>query len=123
VLAYARDVSFVAAFEQPFLSDSLTAGLSGMLNRRVQASLSANGSIGAVGFAEGDTGYATYTGSAGMSLGLTRQLALTASYTYYYYDFGSDVALPLGLVRQQDRQVAQVSLSMSFPLFYRPRRV
>jgi hypothetical protein len=123
VLAYARNVSFVAAFEQPFLSDSLTAGLSGMLHRRVQASLSANGSIGAVGFAEGDTGYATYTGNAGMSIGLTRQLALSASYTYYYYDFGSDVALPLGLVRQQDRQVAQVSLSMSFPLFYRPRRV
>ena len=61
--------------------------------------------------------YKTYAATAGLAFALSRAWQLDASYGYYYYDLGSQAALPPIAAPQADRQSIRVGLSYWLPLW------
>jgi hypothetical protein len=116
-LAYNRSASFLQTFLQPVFSDALTAGVGGRLSRRVQVQSSigaTDGTVGLVGSAANQ--FRTYFASAGVRVDASRTVSVGANYAYYRFRFGGGVQLPPGLSSQNDRQSAQVYVSLWAPL-------
>jgi hypothetical protein len=120
-VAYNRNVGFIDAFDEPFDYDAATGGIGGMLNRRVQFSASARASYGRLGFAGGRR-YDTFSGTAGVSIPLTRFMSAGASYVFHTYTFGEDVVLPPDMSRSLHRHGVRGTVNLSAPLFTRARR-
>lgn len=115
-VAYYRGVQYVEGFTQPLLSDSVTAGVGGLLSRRVSASVITEYSNGAVGYTIAGNGYDTYSGVAGLQVAISRSLAAFAQYIFQHYEFGSGVVLPPGFASLLDRHGPRVGLNVSVPL-------
>lgn len=121
-VAYQRNVSFLESLVDPYFSDALSVGLTGMLASRLAFDANASAATGTVGFADtGNDGLITYSTNVGLSYGLTRTLALDGRYSYYHYDFESGVDLPTGLARRVGRQAVGVFLNLWLPLLGNPR--
>jgi hypothetical protein len=103
-------------------SDSLSAGLGGMINRRLQFQSGVGTSLGKVGFGTGDNAFSNFYASAGLRYGLSHNLGLTLDYGYFWYDYGHDVTLPEGVPTQIGRQSIRAGLSYWTPLFQKSRR-
>jgi len=121
-LTYNRDVRFIDTFRAPVLSDALSAGLGGLISRRLQCSSSVGMQRGGVGLGEGDNNFISYFGAASLTAGLTRYLAAGIDYTYYRYTFEGGVALPPGYPSQRDRQSVRGYVRLWGPLMSRARR-
>jgi hypothetical protein len=115
-LSYNRGVQYVPGFASPFFSDSVTAGLSGFVDRRSSLHLNASYSNGQAGIGTTGQGFKTYSGVAGYQFALNRFIALTADYNYYHYIFDSSVVLPVGLNRGLNRQSIRGGLTLWLPL-------
>jgi hypothetical protein len=123
-LQYSRGLGFNAFFEEPVLSDTLTAAFGGQISRRLQFSSSASASKGNVGFGrdENTNNLLRYAANAGLTCGLTRMVGVSLTYLYSQYDVGAGVVFPLGIDRVGDRHAVRASLSLWAPLFARARR-
>jgi hypothetical protein len=122
-LAYNRGATFLETFLQPVFSDAVTAGLGGRLSRRVQVQSSMgaiDGTVGLVGSAANR--FRTYFASSGLRVDASRIVSVGFNYAYYRYRFASGVQLPPGVGTQNDRQSAQVYVSLWAPLMSRGRR-
>lgn len=109
---YRRGVTFLDGTSQPFLSNTATFGIGGLLTRRLDLSLSAGAVLGDIGFEAGaGTAYDTYTGSARMRYGLTNTFACYAEYLYSYSKYGST-----GPVADLNRRGFRVGLTVYAPL-------
>lgn len=112
---YNRSLQFVEALTVPFLSDSLSAGLTGQVTRRLNLGMTAGYSTGQVGvLAEGGQ-YGTYTGSGQVMFALSRHYALYSEYLYYHYSF-SEQDLLGALPPLLDRHTARFGLRLWYPL-------
>ena len=111
---YMRDVGFMAGFLQPVLSDSVAAGVGGLLHPRLHWSSGVAYSRGTVGFDSDDT-FRTYTGTTRLEVGIARPFGVYGQYTYYYYNVppGSGSAQ---IVPQFARQAASVGLMVWLPI-------
>jgi opacity protein-like surface antigen len=114
-VGYERSVEYHEGFTDPFLSDAVSASITGLLSRSLRFDGVANYSFGIVGF-NSDNGFYAVSASAGLEYGLTRRLALYARYLYYQYQFDQPAALDPRLAQALNRQGARVGLSASFPL-------
>jgi len=121
-VGYHRDVSYVDVVRSPLLSDSLTAGVGGLITRKAELSAGVGVSRGNAGFANGNNNYQTYFGSVSLRVGLTRDLAMSVQYARYKYSFDPGVALIPGVPARSDRQMLRVSIDFWEPIFYRARR-
>jgi hypothetical protein len=121
-IAYGRNVRFIETFEEPFLYDSASAAVGGLLTRRLQFVSSVRAASGALGLTQNDNRYTTYAGTASLTVGVTRHVGIGLSYFYYRYSFGSGASLPRGIVREADRQGVRAYVTAWAPLLYRPRR-
>lgn len=119
---YRRSVGFVELFQRPVTSDAVTAGLGGLIARRVQFRMSAGASENRVGFTGSSNGYRNYYGTAALSVALARPVALGVGYAWYRSQFRSGLTLPTGLFRRADRQSVYVFVSLWEPLFQRAGR-
>jgi opacity protein-like surface antigen len=113
--SYSRDVAFHEGFNEPLLSDGVSAGLSGLLSRRLQFSSSAGYSFGIVGF-NSDNDFYALSADAGVQYALSRIFALYARYVYYTYEFDSPATLDPRFARALDRQGVRIGLQASLPL-------
>ena len=121
-VAYHRNVAFLESLVDPYFSDALSAGLTGVLAPRLTFDAYASASTGTIGFADtGNDGLITYSTNVGLSFGLTRLLALDGRYSYYHYAFESDVDLPTGLASRVGRQSVGIFLNLWLPLLGNPR--
>ena len=121
-LTYNRGLSFVERFREPFFTDTVTLGLNGLVARRLQFQSSAGAVSGDVGLSSNANSFRSYFGSAGLTLGVTRSLALGTDYTYYRYGFAQADGLPTGIARRLGRHSARVYLSVWVPILQRGRR-
>ena len=122
---YDRSFEFVSTLLQPILYDALTAGVGGLVNRRVRVQTSAQASIGSIGIGDStavDNDFDMYQGNATLSFALSRFLDLGATYSIYRYRFGADAVLPPNVERNVDRQSVSVYLSVWAPVYSRTRR-
>jgi hypothetical protein len=75
---------FLDGTAQPFIANSLSAGLSGLLTRRLDVSVTAGAILGDIGLEGATATYDTYSGSSRIRFGLTRSTALYAEYLANY---------------------------------------
>jgi opacity protein-like surface antigen len=121
-LGYHREVRALEFFQDTVFSDSVTAGVGGLLSRRLQLHASGRAVLGSVGLNRQGKQFDTYSGSAGLSYALVRQVSLSLSYSYFQYRFDDAVALPGGIARHIERQSVRASINVWTPIFNRTRR-
>lgn len=119
--AYGRDVHFDAAWGDVVMSDGITAGLNGLLSRRVSLGVQARASVGTIGFARTDDYDATYA-DAYLGYTVQRHISVSVSYAYYRHRFDAGATLPSDFVNQFDRHSVRASVSLWAPLIQRARR-
>jgi hypothetical protein len=110
---------------QPVFYDAASAGVGGLVNRRVRVQTSARASLGkmVVGRQKvDDNDYDTYQGIATVAIALTRYLDLGVDYTIYRYRFGSGAVLPIGVPQDVERQSISAHIDVWAPLYSRARR-
>lgn len=115
---YNRGVQFVELFPDPFFVDSATASVSGFLSRRIQftgRAVYANGQMQLN--TNGSNGYRSHGVTTDVIYAFSAIWALSANYSYFKYDFGSRVALPPGLLPNQQRQSVRLGLRVWVPVF------
>jgi len=115
-IGYRRSVDFHEGFNDPFLSDAVTATYGGLLSRRLGFSSQADYAFGSVGLGGDNNGYDSASASAGLQYALSRTLAVYARYVYYRYHFDSGVVLDPRFVPSLSRQGVRVGLTASFPI-------
>lgn len=120
--AYGRHVMFVETWQEPVLSDAITAAVGGLLTRRLQFMLAANAARGR-GFSINSGAFESYYGTAALSFAVARFMNLDFAYSYYQHHFAEGSLLPPGALRMMDRQSVRAGVSLWAPLFHRARRV
>jgi hypothetical protein len=110
---YSRDTEFRIGFRAPLLTDSITAGVGGLLSLRTKWSTAGGYTRGAIGFA--GSGFNVYSASTRLDVALNRTLGLYGQYSYYRYEIppgSSDI----NLLSKLSRQIATVGLSVWVPI-------
>jgi hypothetical protein len=116
-VGYRRGVSIDDTFQQPVLSDSISASLGGLLSTRLNFHSAIGTSRGSIGANLSGNRFNAYYGTMGLTVGLMRQMGLGVNYMYAHHRLGNSVQAPTGLVRTLDRQVVVVQLSLMLPLW------
>ena len=119
-LGYARSVSYVETFRAPVLTDSLSGGIGGLINRATQFHASTGVSRGNVGYTVNNT-FDTYFASAGARFAISRKTGLSVYYGYYRYSFENGIVLPPGVSSFTNRQSVGFSFDTWLPLIQRNR--
>jgi hypothetical protein len=109
-------VQYLPGFGGSFFADTAQVRYSGLLNRRIEASLAGAYSAGHVGFQQDGASYSTATAGADMRVAMSRTLSLFAQYAYSRYGFDAGVQVPFGLPPQLDRHSVRFGLSGWLPL-------
>ena len=114
VLRYTRDTGFEAGFREPVLQDTVSAGVSNQLSRRVTWSAQVAYRYGGIGF-DGSRSYNSYNAGGGVHMALTRRISMFTDYSVYRYDVpaGSTVFTSL---QKFSRQSVTAGLSVWAPL-------
>jgi hypothetical protein len=115
-MAYSRGAGLVDGFSQPFFTDAIATSLGGVIERRLELTVSGSLSKGQMGLTADAAQNDTYQGSARLRLALSRLVSLSGEYFYYHYRFGDGAALPLGVPPALDRQGARFGLNLWLPV-------
>jgi hypothetical protein len=102
-----------------FAADTAGAAVSGLVNSRIETSLSATYANGRSGGADTSGRYETYTGSLQFRYAISRCCATAVHYDYYFYNFQDVVDLPSGFAPRFDRQAIRIGFTVWLPLFGR----
>ena len=113
--AYNRGLIFREGFDEPFLTDALSASIGGFVTRRLDTSAAARWSLASLD-RPGQNQHNSFAATAQARYALSQFVALFARYVYYQYDFDEDVPLDPELPRSLDRQGFRVGVTASLPL-------
>lgn len=117
-ITYRRSISAYAGLVDPYLVDSVSGRLAGLLSKKTAMTVSGGYSSSRVAV-ELDNGFSTAFARARLSYALNRYLPVFGEYVYYHYRFerpvGPSVNLPLFMTRHGLR----AGLSYSVPLIGR----
>jgi hypothetical protein len=114
-VGYFRGFVFKEGYDEPHFTDSVNAGIGGLVTRRLSASARATWALSKLQ-RTGQTGQNSFAGVAQTTYALNGFLALFANYVYYTYDTEEDLPLDPKFPRALDRQGVRVGLTASFPL-------
>ena len=99
-----------------FATDSAHVALSGLINSRIEASLSAIYSNGRSGGANTTGTYENYAGSLQLRYAFSRCCATAIYYDYYVYNFQDVADLPSNFLSDFDRHAIRVGFTFWLPL-------
>jgi opacity protein-like surface antigen len=114
-LAYQRSVAFHEGFVEPFLAQSVSATLQGLLSRRLRFDALTSYTKGAVSVGTTND-FDSYTASAGLEYGLTRYLAAYTDYLYYQYTIPPELALDPRFPPNLSRNGVRFGIRTSLPV-------
>ena len=114
---YGRTLQYLNVTRVPTWDDSVNVGLNARVNQRVSASVS-GAYIRGRQVTGGDDGYDSYSGVAGLQVALTTNMAVSASYIYYRYNYPDGYDLPAGVPSRFDRQRVQFGMTFWLPLVH-----
>ena len=120
-VSYDRNLSFVEAFHEPLFYDAVSAGVTGLITRRLEFRASAGASFGELGLAQSNNYDSVYAGSS-LTQALSRYVALGFDYDVQWYRFGSDQVLPPGLSQNMNWQSVRGYVRVWAPLVQSGRR-
>jgi hypothetical protein len=116
--SYSRSASVLQGVSlTSFATDAATVSVSGLINSRMEASISANYSNGRSGGADTTGRFETYRGSLQLLYALSRCCATTVNYDYYVYGFQNVADLPSSFPSDFDRQAIRVGFTVWLPLY------
>jgi hypothetical protein len=115
--SFRRGAGLVAGFGQPIFADSAVVSVGGSIGSRLTLSTSAGHTLGELTATKDQNGTNNYTGSAQLQFALTRLMALSGEYNYYWYRFDRPVGLPDGIRQRLGRQSVRIGLTLWLPLF------
>jgi hypothetical protein len=113
--AYRRSLNLREDFEQPLLTDAVTATVGGLVSRRLTMTIAA-GWVNAAGTDTGRTAYQALTASTQAQYALSRFFAVFARYFYYDYEIRDLTALQPGLPPSAQRNGVRVGVTTTVPL-------
>jgi len=120
-LSYDRGLSLADTWGEPVFSDSVTAGVGGLIAPRTQLQFSGRALYGGgVSGSYGDV--QTLHGYGVLSFAMTRHVNTALTYTYYSQDLAEDLSLVEGFPHDSDGQSIRLSVSVWVPVFQRARR-
>ena len=120
-IGYSREVQYLEQLREVLFSDGVNVSVGGLINRRQSFHAGAGVMMGDVGFAAGDnSAFASYA-SVGVVTAINRFFGLGSDYNYYVHSFGTNVALPTGILPEIDRHSVRIYLTAWAPLFSRAR--
>jgi hypothetical protein len=115
--AYGRRARLDESFDDLIVGDGVSAGVGGLLSRRVHVRATTGASLGSIGIEGGAPAFSTVHANAALGYALARFANLSVTYSYYRHRFGAGTAMPLGLPSALDRQSVQINVSVWAPLF------
>jgi hypothetical protein len=118
-LAYDRGLRFSETWTEPLFTDTVTARVGGLVNRRSQIHVTARALRGN-GYSGG--GAKSYSAVAGLTVAITRYVNTGLTYMYYQHQFASELSLAAGFPRSYEGQSIRASVTVWAPLFQRERR-
>jgi hypothetical protein len=121
-VTYARRLLINEAWDEPLLSNGLSAGFGGLISRRLQFTSVARASLGRSVDDGPGRDYDAYTAHAALNYAISRFASAGVTYAYYFHDYGFALGLPPGFANHVDRQSVRARISVWAPLFYRARR-
>jgi hypothetical protein len=119
--AYNRDVGFLPTLQAPTFSDAASAGLDGLLTRRLGFTAQGGASRGVAG-TQVTNDFWAYSGFAGLTYALSRYMGLAGYYDYYRSSFANTANLPTPLYQDVSRRAVTVSLELNTALLQDKRR-
>jgi hypothetical protein len=121
-VGYSRRVLMNETWPDPVVADSLSAGVGGLISRRMQFMSVARGALGKQGLERDAPGFDTAQASATLSYALTRFMNLGLIYSYYQQRFDERAVLSAGVPASAERHSVRATVSLWAPLFQRTRR-
>lgn len=109
---YRRGFEYIAELGEPVFTGGFSAGVTGLLTRKTDLSVSAGYSSGESVLQRTNMFFDTYTGEARVRYALTPSVAAYAQYVYYFYDFGGNSQLAPAVPRRFERNGVRVGLTM-----------
>jgi hypothetical protein len=100
-------------------SDGVSASLEGFMSQRAELLVRAAYTNGNVGSLATGNGLEAYSASAQLQYGINRYMATSGEYFYYWYEVGSNVALPVGVSQFRERFGVRGWLTVWLPLVRR----
>jgi hypothetical protein len=125
---YTRGVSFFQTVRLPYVYDSVTLGISGLIARRLQVQSSVGATVGDLSSPNPAVSprlnrFATAYGRAGIIYALSRYAGIGADYVIYAYSFDDVSVLSHGLLQPQlTRHSVTISLRAWHPIVEHGRR-
>jgi len=119
--AYQRGTYYIDTVDEPVFADSASAGLNGLINRRVQFHAFATASLGKAGF-NVQNQFDSYRAVVSVSTALNRFMNVGADYAYYRYIYDEQVQLDPGVPHNVNRQSIRAHVSFWAPVMNRTRR-
>jgi hypothetical protein len=119
--SYQRGTYYIDTVDEPVFADSATAGLSGLISRRIQFQALATAMLGNAGF-NVDRRFDNYRGSVTVSTALNRFMNVGMDYAYYRYVYDEQIQLDPGLPHNINRQSIRAHVSFWAPVMNRTRR-
>lgn len=116
---YRRGVDLVALLSEPVVTDGARLRVAGVMGRRLDLSIQARYALGASVSGGGRDRLTTAQGTAQLRVALTRAIALSAEYLYYYYDFGGQRRLAPDLPAIYEQHSLRVGVAMFTHFFDR----
>jgi len=114
-IAYQRSVAFHEGFVDPFLAQSVSATLKGLLSRRLQFNAATSYSRGVVG-ANSNNNFDSTGANAGLQYALSRFFAAYVNYVYYQYSFPAGIAVDPRFPPSLSRNGVRFGITTSIPV-------
>jgi hypothetical protein len=114
---YHRSVVQSEVWDDVVEADGVTAGVGGLVNRRLQLSFTARGVLGRTGVQPDAPGFDSVRTALSAGYALHRLVNLMAVYGYYHHKFDDPSQLAINLPSRLDRQIVRVGVTVWFPVF------
>ena len=108
-------------FQEPLLTDTVSAGINGLINRRLGFNASGAAQRGSVGLVGDGKGLVRVMASTGLQTALGRHFAIGLNYSIYRFHFESQIVRPPGVPARSSSQGVSVHLSTWASIFQRGR--
>jgi hypothetical protein len=113
--SFRRGLEFVPGLAQPVYANGVTAGLDGLLSRRLEIGFAGGYSQGRSALAPAASQFDTYNGSVRLQYALANSTAIHVEYLYYFYDFLGDALVLSGAPPRLERNGVRVGLRFFVP--------
>jgi hypothetical protein len=119
---YRRGMQFIETLNQPIYSDAVTVMLAGQVSRRVGVNVGGGASRGNLSFSITPNHIQTYYATSGVSVAISRHLALNGAYNYFGYETSGGVYRVLGFRNELSRHSVSIMLAAWAPIFQKGPR-